>query len=323
MDQAIRWLSDPRPLRDPVLIAAIHGVGNLTPGVVASLFDRYEPEPLAEVDSDAFYDFSVMRPLAAMVDGERVIQWPAIRFHRIGLEDRDLVVLSAIEPNVGWRRLGAIVAEVAEAFGIREAVLVSCFPGGTPHTRPIPVQWLGVSRDVPARFGAEARRPRYQGPATFGMALGVLLRDAGMTVGTLNAIAPFYLGVDPNPFAVRALARAIEGEFGVRFDLEEIERLIAEVERQASEQLAQSAQLRMFLGNLEQQHDEVQGAIAMGDVEGAPGRDAAIDGATPGASAATALPDAERVLADVEALLRGQRDANGPSETGPGGSRQA
>jgi|GEM_PF-1639484 len=324
LDDAIRMLTTPTPLRDPVLIAAFQGGGSLTPGVVAGLFERYEPEPIAEIDSDEFYDFTVVRPLARLVDGEREIAWPQIRFSKVALEDRDIVVLSAIEPNVGWRRMARAIHEISSAFGIREAILLSSFTGATPHTRPIPVQWLAVSRDVPARFGRVARRPRYQGPATFSMALGAMLRDEGFTVGTLNAIAPFYLGVEPNPFAIRALARALETEFAVRFDLDEVERQIAEIERQAGAQRENSQHLRMFIANLEQQYDEMQGHVD-DDAEHVEGIDAAStsDGSQPFGAA---LPETDRVLADVEALLRGNLgnrggEASDGAGEGAGGSR--
>ncbi len=305
----VRFITDPTPLRNPVLIAAFQGGGSLTPAIVAGLFDRYEPAPIAEVDVDSFYDFTVVRPLARLVDGEREIAWPRVLFQRVALDDRDIVVVSAIEPNLRWRRMAAAVREVCEAFHISEAILISSFTGATPHTRPIPVQWLAVSRDASARFGREARRPRYQGPATFPMALGAMLRDDGLNVGTLNAIAPFYLGVEPNPHAVRALAGAIEGEFGVRFDLDEVERQVAEVERQAAQQLEGSQHLRMFLSNLEQQYDDAQGALDAERGEGQPSEAPDIAGS---------LPDTDHVLADVEAFLR---ESRGPGGAGADGSR--
>jgi hypothetical protein len=292
MDNAIRFIDTPSPLRDPVLLVAVRGAGSNSAGAVAALFERYEPQPIADVDPDEFYDFTAVRPFAQVLDGERTISWPQIRFVKVPLAERDLVVVSPIEPSVRWRRFAAIAEEVSRAFGIRDVVLLSAFGGATPHTRPIPVQWMSVSPDLGAHFGMTPRRPRYQGPATFSMALGVMLRDAGLSVGTLNAIVPFYLGIDPSPHAVRAQARALEREYGLSFDLEEVDRHLGEVERQAAAQLEGSDHLRMFLSNLEQQYDEARGVI---DDERHP--EETHDEAPP-------LPEADRVLADVEAILR-------------------
>lgn len=307
MDRAVHLLTTATPLRNPVLITAVQGGGTLTPGIVAGLFERYEPEPIAEIDPDDFYDFTVVRPIARVVDGDRVIQWPQVRFLKVALDTRDLVIVFALEPNVAWRRMATAIHDVAEAFGIREVVQLSSFTGATPHTRPIPVQWLSVSRGVPDRFGRSARRPSYQGPATFSMVLGTVLRDHGLTVGTLNAIAPFYLGVEPNPHAVKALAEALANEFDLRFDLEEVVRQVAEVERQAHAQQESSPHLRMFLANLEQQYDEMQGSEVA--TEGA--------GSATLVDSARTLPEAELVLKDVEALLR---DHGGFGSMGMSGS---
>ncbi|MDA0815634.1 MAG: PAC2 family protein [Chloroflexi bacterium] len=291
MDHAIRFIEAPGSLRDPILIVAVRGAGANTTAAVADLFEQYAPQPLATIDPDEFFDFSVARPQARTVDGQRVIMWPDARFLRVALEERDLVLLSVVEPSLRWRRFASLIHEVAETLGIREAIVLSSFGGATPHTRPIPIHWVSGSVDTPRRFGIEPRLPRYRGPATFTMAVGALLRDTGMTVGTLNAIAPFYLGVDPNPYAVRALARALDREFGLSFDLHGVEQHIADVEDQAALQLESSEQLRLFQANLEEQFDEAIGASAEGST-GARER-----GDEP-------LPEAGQILADVEALLR-------------------
>ncbi len=291
MDHAIQFVEASASLRDPILLVSVRGEGANTTAAVADLFEQYEPQLLASIDPDEFFDFSVARPQVRTVDGQRVVMWPDARFLKVTLENRDLVLLSLVEPSLRWRRLADLIHEVAEALSIREAIVLSSFGGATPHTRTIPIHWVSGSVDTPARFGIEPRRPRYRGPATFTMAVGALLRDAGMTVGTLNAIAPFYLGVDPNPYAVRALAHALEREFGLHFDLDGVERHIAEVEEQAALQSASSEQLRVFQENLEQQYDEAMGALA-----GEPADDRNVEEAQ--------LPETAQILADVEELLR-------------------
>ncbi|MEX2376286.1 MAG: PAC2 family protein [Dehalococcoidia bacterium] len=294
MDQAIQFIGNPEALRDPILIVAVRGTGANTTAAVADLFESYEPQVVASIDPDEFFDFSVARPQVRTVDGQRVIMWPDARFLKVALEDRDLVLLSIVEPSLRWRRLAVLVHEMAEALGIGEAIVLSSFGGATPHTRPIPIHWVTGSPNTPTRFGIEPRPPRYRGPATFTMALGALLRDAGMTIGTLNAIAPFYLGVDPNPYAVRALAHALEGEFDLHFDLDNVEQHIIDVERQAALQLESSEDLRVFHSNLEQEYDE-----AASPRGGAPAESTDERGETK-----AYLPETEQILADVEALLR-------------------
>lgn len=186
-------------LRDPLLVITFDGVTGRTPGAVAGLLDQYEPQPLAEIDQDEFYDFSTARPLTRLVDGARTLEWPSLRLSRVALDGRALLLFGGIEPSLRWRRLSGLVQHLARAAGVREVLVLSAFNGAVPHTRPTPLHWLALSEGVSARFGLRPRKPSYQGPATFTMALGVALRDAGFSVGGLTTIASFYIGVDPSP----------------------------------------------------------------------------------------------------------------------------
>ena len=44
------------------------------------LAERWEATPLAHIDAQPFYDFSVLRPLVSVEAGERVIEWPRNEF---------------------------------------------------------------------------------------------------------------------------------------------------------------------------------------------------------------------------------------------------
>lgn len=311
--ELIHTHGDVRALRDPVLIAGFASPGNTTPAAaVEALLAEARPEVLAEFDSDELYDFTVARPLVRVEEGQRVLDWPRLVIHRVPLRDRDVLVLSGIEPHFRWQAVARALAGLAREAGVREAILLSSFNAATPHTRRAPLMWVpqGAAAGT-RRFGQPASLPRYQGPATFTMALGRLLVDEGMAAGTLNAMAPFYVGVDPSPHAARALADAVAQEFGLPVDLRTLDAQIEEVARQAQAQIQGSPSLAEFIGNLEQQFDQSQGWTA---TEATPPVQA--KGSEP-------LPESASVLADVEALLREHRGDIGGGGTGPRGRRQA
>jgi len=331
-DPAVRYLETPTALRDAVLVVAARSAGAHTPGAAMELFDQHTPRSIAAIDPDEFYDFTAARPLAHTVDGQRQIEWPRLEFFHLSLPQRDLVLLSVVEPGLRWQRFGRAIAEVCQAFGVSEAVVLSSFAGGTPHTRPIPLRWVSGSTDTPVRFGATPQTPRYHGPATFPMALGSMLRDHGMTVGTLSVIAPFYLGIDPSPHAVRALLGALAREFDLRFDLSAVEQQIVEVERQAVQQMEDSEQLRVFLADLEEQYDGAHRRIGPGSSDtSAAGADEDDAGDGRASDGTADLPPTDDLLADIEAMLRisgrsgGTGDPGGPGadpdDGEPGGSR--
>ena len=137
------------------------------------------------------------------------------------------------------------------------------------------------------------------------MALGVMLRDAGLNVGPLNAIAPFYVGVDLSPHAVRALAAALAAEFHLAVDFTALDAQIEEVARHVQNQIAQFDNLATFIANLEQRYEEARiFPVATTEVP---------RGATPPL-------DSADILAEVESLLRTNNssgDARARGSSGP------
>jgi predicted ATP-grasp superfamily ATP-dependent carboligase len=311
--EMIQTRGDLRSLRDPVLVAGFASPGNTTPAsAIEALLAGAQAEVVAEFDNDELYDFTVARPLVRVEQGQRVLDWPQLLVYRVALRDRDVLLMTGIEPHFRWQAVARALADLARWAGVREAVVLSSFNAATLHTRRSPLMWVpqGAAAGT-RRFGQPASLPRYQGPATFTMALGRLLVDEGVAAGTLNAMAPFYLGVDPSPHAARALADAVAEEFGLPVDLRVLDAQIEEVARQAQAQIQASPPLAEFISNLEQQFDQSQGWTATE--------------ATPPTApkGAESLPESSSVLAGVEALLREHRGDLGGGGAGPRGRRQA
>lgn len=300
------------PLRDPVLIVGMGAPSNQTPlAAVAHALGQQPRRLLAEIEGDQFYDFSVARPLARIVDGERVIEWPSPRFEQVTVGDRDIVFLSGVEPHLQWKRFARAVNDFTNVMGIQEVVLLSAFGGATPHTRPTPLRWIPLSGDRhSARFGSPATAPQYQGPASFTMALATLLRDAGLEVGYLSVIAPFYIGVDPSPHALRALLTALASEYRLPVDLAPLDEQISQIAAHVRQQLETEENLGTFIANLEQQFDESRLLFLQ-----PPAVDEARDGTAP------AVLDTRAILDDVDALLRDHRGGAGGAGAGQHRSR--
>jgi predicted ATP-grasp superfamily ATP-dependent carboligase len=296
MHPAVRTVDELQSLERPLMLAAFGGgTGNSGASAIAYLVHHWDARPVAEIDPDLFFDFSMTRPIVRIENGERVLDWPEARFFVARPEgvEHDVVLFAGPEPNLRWKQYAQAVLDVARALGVEEMVLVNSFTGAAPHTRSIPIHLVGAPAQLAERFDVTKRTPRYQGPATLGMALVVMLREAGLRTATLNAIAPFYIGVDPNPYAVRALVQALDRALGSRTSTDEIDNRVREIEEHARDAMARSEQLRTLVQNLEQQFDDSAGELAP---------------ATP-APLEPLDPDAVDVLMqDVESFLRGQRD---------------
>jgi hypothetical protein len=78
-------------------------------------------QPLASIESDAFYDFQTVRPYVSLVGG--VIQglsWPTNEFGaaRVDNASHDLILFVGMEPNLRWKTFTELIVEVASANGV-------------------------------------------------------------------------------------------------------------------------------------------------------------------------------------------------------------
>src|SRR5690242_12721371 len=118
--EALIWEGEPPALRAPVLVAAFAGWNDAASAATAALeavAAALEAEPLARIDPEEFYDFQVNRPTIRLTDGQaRHVDWPSnvMLSARVHGAERDLVLLSGIEPNVRWRTFTDAIMVAAE-----------------------------------------------------------------------------------------------------------------------------------------------------------------------------------------------------------------
>ena len=142
--EALKWVGDPPELRSPVLVAAFAGWNDAASAATTALEAiavSLEAEPVAEIDPEEFYDFQVTRPTIRMAEGEaRQVDWPenTIFAAVAPAAERDLVLVSGVEPNLRWRTFAEAVIEAAERLGVEMVVTLGALLADVPHTRAGP-----------------------------------------------------------------------------------------------------------------------------------------------------------------------------------------
>ena len=312
MHDLVRYEPDLPELRDPLLIAAFSGAwGASAAAALRELAVRWETAPLASLEPQPFYDFSVVRPrVRAADDGEdgagsggRVVEWPGNEFLLARPEgaDRDLVLLIGAEPQLRWRRFAGAITETLDRLGVRETLMLGAFRAATPHSRPLPVQLFSRDAVLAARFGLVPERWAYEGPAGIATLLGASCEERGRATSSLLAAAPFYVAAEPHPFAVRALVAALGRGLGVEAPTDELDEQIRELCDEAERARERSSEFAGFVDALERRYDEERPPLD------------AIDTA--------AAPPAPELLSDVESFLRQHRGgADGLGDVGDGGA---
>ncbi|MDP6605172.1 MAG: PAC2 family protein [Dehalococcoidia bacterium] len=300
LHEALKPLEELGPLNDPVLLASFSGWGDNMGSAAATLeylTKQWEATPIAEIAPELFFDFTVQRPRVRLEDGERVLDWPALRFHRARPPggERDFVLLSGPEPSLRWQTFTEAIAGLMKTVGATTSVTLGAQPAAVPHTRPLPVTLSASHPEFEQQFGLEIRATsRYQGPVGIVSVLNLHHRDMEWRNAHLRVMAPHYLTMGPNPNVATTLVKTIDHGFGVSTPLGPLEERVEAFADQVREAMQESSEAESYVTQLEEQYDENQPQLPTFD-------------APAGEPGSGNLPAADDLLSDLENFLRERR----------------
>jgi len=245
-------------LHDPALLVALEGwndAGEAATTALRFVAGGIGAAPLAEIDPEEYFDFTVRRPLVEVEEGvARGLEWPVCRFAfgaappAAGAGPRDLVTCHGAEPHLRWREWSDHLLHLVDALRIRRVVLLGAFLGEVLYSRPVEV--TGVASD-PALLAALGVAPvRYSGPTGMIGVLGQRLRDRGCRVAALWAGLPHYVEVSPNARGALALLEHALPFLGVRLDLEPLRSDARECEDRISALVSGDPELSEYVREL-------------------------------------------------------------------------
>lgn len=207
MDRVV-WERRPS-LRRPVAVVAFEGWGDA--GAASSLaavhlLDQPGATRIGVLEGDDFFDYQVRRPLIEIdAEGVRRLQWPDTELHAVSLPgaDRDLVVVSGVEPNTRWRAFARELVGALDALGVEQVVTLGAFAGQVPHTLPVPLVASATDPDLIERH--RLFPSGYEGPTGIIGVVTQALSDNGRSVASLWAAVPHYLSSQDYPPAALSL----------------------------------------------------------------------------------------------------------------------
>jgi proteasome assembly chaperone (PAC2) family protein len=258
--EPLNWDGDPPALRAPILVAAFAGWNDAASAATATLetvAEALDAERIAELDPEEFYDFQVTRPTIRLTDGQtREVDWPVNAFFaaRAPSADRDLVLLSGIEPNMRWRTYAATVLEAAERLGVEMVITLGALLADVPHTRPVPITGLASDPDLVDRLNLN--RSSYEGPTGIVGIVHDACRQRGLTSASLWAAVPHYVAAVPNPKAALALLRRLEQFTGIAIEASDLEEAMERFETQVDRAVASNPEIEELVRRLETEQDE-------------------------------------------------------------------
>jgi hypothetical protein len=240
-------------LRDPALILAFEGWNDAGQAATSAL--RYvdaalHTAPLADIDPDEFYDFTVRRPHVVRDErGRRQIVWPTngFRYGSVG-PSRELVTGCCIEPHVRWRRFCEVISGLADSLAVRRAVLIGAFQTDVIYSQPVRVTGFATDPVELERLGVNSSD--YEGPTGIVGVLASHLEERGLSVLGLWAGLPHYINVAPNPRGALALIQALTRHLEFRLDEAPLQAGAVEFEHKISRLVAADAELADYVKEL-------------------------------------------------------------------------
>ena len=257
------WEGDPPKLRSPILVCAFAGwndAASAASTALEAIASGFESEITARLDPEDFYDFQVNRPTIRLVDGRtREVDWPAntlVAVNAAGAE-RDLVLLSGVEPNLRWRTYSSAILDAAERLGVEMLVSLGALIADVAHTHPVPITGLATDDELVERLNLS--RSNYEGPTGIVGVLHDQCRERGISSASLWAAIPHYVAAVPNPKAALALLRRLEGVTGIALEASELEDAMERFESQIDRAVAANPEIEDLVRRLEsQQADDLE-----------------------------------------------------------------
>lgn len=206
-------------LHQPVLVSALSGwVDAASAGTDAAQHLADEGEVIASFDGDLLFDYRSQRPILDIVDG--VMQktvWPEVNVRHSEIEGRDVLVLSGAEPDLGWRRFAAGVAQLGQDLGVTQLITLGSVPAAVPHTLPAPIMTTASESSM---LQGDVRPPDglLRVPAAAVSIIDQSVASVGIpTVGFFVQVPHYVNGNYPS--AVLALLRRVGQQLGIDIPL--------------------------------------------------------------------------------------------------------
>lgn len=209
-----------------VLVVAFEGwndAGEAASGAVKSLRDALSVQPIAEIDSEGYFDYQFNRPVTTMgEDGKRKLVWPTVAMYgpasdasvsgeldaSAELPEDGVYLILGTEPARSWKSFTDEIMAAIVNCKIDVMVMLGAMLADVPHTRPISVFVSSENADLRAKF--EIERSLYEGPVGILSVISAAAEDAGIPTLSIWASVPHYVHNAPAPKATLAMIEKLE-----------------------------------------------------------------------------------------------------------------
>jgi len=247
-------------LSSPYLIMGFGGwpdAGKVSTGTVDYLKNKLQAKKFAEIKSDNFYDFSILRPLTTIKEGlEKELKFPSNEFFFWKGEKapHDLIIFLGSEPHLRWDEYANLLVGFAKELKVEKVCMIGGNYAAVPHTRESVSGLVSHPELRGELIKYEVDLSDYQGPASIHTLLLDNCKKANIKVVNLWGNAPHYIR-GWNSRVSYALLKRITKILEIEVDIEDIkskgESLVAQIDKL----IGQEPKLQGYVKKLEESYE--------------------------------------------------------------------
>lgn len=246
-----------------VMVAAFGGwndAASAATWAVKYLISQWDAQPVAEIDSEPFFDFTEARPQVRIQRGVvRQLVWPSNRYYVLPKSNdetrapsRDVILLLGEEPQLRWRTFAHEIVGLCEQVHVEDVILLGSLVAEVPHTRPVQISGTSSRAPVLRRMDlCGVERASYKGAT----GLLTVVQDAAqrkkLTATSLWGVAPHYISATPNLAVSEALLRTLEQLYHFKFELKDLARAAQRFTARVSSLVADDPDVSAYVQELE------------------------------------------------------------------------
>ena len=256
-------------LRSPIMILAFSGwndAGEAASAAIEHLASIWPVQAIGEFDTEEFYDYQNNRPMVSVDESfNRSLTWPTTTVRGVSLPnyDRDLILVSGVEPSLKWRSFVAQLLDLGEDLDISMVVCLGSLLADVPHTRPIPVTATAARPEFGERLGLEMSR--YEGPTGILGAIQDACNQREIDALSIWAAIPHYVSSPPCPKATLSLLNHLEDLLELPIDLGELPEDAKAWEIGVDQLSQEDSEIADYVKSLEESKDEADLPEATGE----------------------------------------------------------
>jgi predicted ATP-grasp superfamily ATP-dependent carboligase len=256
-------------LRSPIMILAFSGwndAGEAASAAIEHLASIWAVQTIGEFDTEEFYDYQNNRPIVSVDESfNRSLTWPNTTVRGVSLPnyDRDLILVSGVEPSLKWRTFVGQLLDLGEDLDISMVVCLGSLLADVPHTRPIPVTATAARPEFGERLGLEMSR--YEGPTGILGAIQDACNQREIDALSIWAAIPHYVSSPPCPKATLSLLNHLEDLLELSIDLGELPEDAKAWEIGVDQLSQEDSEIADYVKSLEESKDEADLPEATGE----------------------------------------------------------